>query len=112
MRSLTAEIFQSERDPMIGASDELRRECETDVIHQTFAKHYAELFNQDVVARCRQMLPERRLTEHKSASIDALPPEIFGVQHGPLKEIHRHAVETGLGRCGAHDLDFLLTHVL
>lgn len=23
-----------------------RRECETDVIHQTFAKHYAELFNQ------------------------------------------------------------------
>ncbi|CAE6966054.1 Eef2k [Symbiodinium sp. CCMP2592] len=24
-----------------------RRECEMDVIHQTFAKHYAELFNQD-----------------------------------------------------------------
>ena len=50
----------------------MRRECETDVIHQTFAKHYAELFNQ---------------------------------------EVHRQAQETGLGRCGAHDIDFLLTHV-
>ncbi|CAJ1402410.1 unnamed protein product [Effrenium voratum] len=50
-----------------------RRECETDVIHQTFAKHYAELFNQ---------------------------------------EVHRQALETGLGRCGAHDIDFLLTHVV
>ena len=48
-----------------------RRECETDVIHQTFAKHYAELFNQ---------------------------------------ELHRRAVDSGLGRCGAHDIDFLLTH--
>ena len=59
--------------------------------------------------RIGQNMPE----PSKSASIDALPalakPERLQL---PLKEIHRHAVETGLGRCGAHDIDFLLTHVL
>jgi len=50
-----------------------RQACETDVIQQTLAKHYAELFNRDV---------------------------------------HRCAEESGMGRCGAHDIDFLLTHVI
>ncbi|CAE7942632.1 mhkC, partial [Symbiodinium sp. KB8] len=50
-----------------------RRECEMDVIHQTFAKHYAELFNQ---------------------------------------EVHRRSLDSAPGRCGAHDVDFLLTHVV
>ncbi|OLP96268.1 Myosin heavy chain kinase C [Symbiodinium microadriaticum] len=44
-----------------------------DVIHQTFAKHYAELFNQ---------------------------------------EVHRRSLDSAPGRCGAHDVDFLLTHVV
>eukprot|EP00429_Kryptoperidinium_foliaceum_P017406 CAMPEP_0176035066 /NCGR_PEP_ID=MMETSP0120_2-20121206/17339_1 /TAXON_ID=160619 /ORGANISM="Kryptoperidinium foliaceum, Strain CCMP 1326" /LENGTH=675 /DNA_ID=CAMNT_0017368411 /DNA_START=42 /DNA_END=2066 /DNA_ORIENTATION=- len=50
-----------------------RRACEADAVYQTMAKHYAEMFNQ---------------------------------------EVHRRADESGLGRCGAHDIDFLLTHVV
>ncbi|CAK0882610.1 unnamed protein product, partial [Prorocentrum cordatum] len=50
-----------------------REACQNDVIHQTLAKHYAELFN---------------------------------------REVHRRSAETGLGRCGAHDVDFLLPHMI
>lgn len=50
-----------------------REACQNDVIHQTLAKHYAELFN---------------------------------------REVHRRSTETGLGRCGAHDVDFLLPHMI
>eukprot|EP00928_Gymnodinium_smaydae_P027385 TRINITY_DN21198_c0_g1_i1.p1 TRINITY_DN21198_c0_g1~~TRINITY_DN21198_c0_g1_i1.p1 ORF type:complete len:624 (+),score=115.05 TRINITY_DN21198_c0_g1_i1:83-1954(+) len=50
-----------------------KRACETDVILQTLAKHYAELFN---------------------------------------SALHRAASESGLGRCGAHDIDFLLSHIV
>eukprot|EP00438_Fugacium_kawagutii_P034137 Skav216735 [mRNA] locus=scaffold653:224122:224772:+ [translate_table: standard] len=75
----------------------LRRECETDVIHQTFAKHYAELFNQDW---------QKRSEGHKRGVLSLIP-----MPNQRPQEVHRHAVESGLGRCGAHDIDFLLTHV-
>lgn len=50
-----------------------RKACQADIVFQTWAKHYAELFN---------------------------------------RAVQRYSHETSLGRCGARDIDFLMTHVV
>lgn len=50
-----------------------RNACRVDVVSQNVAKHWAELFNE---------------------------------------QVHTRAKDSGLGRCGAHDVDFLMTHVV
>lgn len=103
-----------------------RRECETDVIHQTFAKHYAELFNQAKYRnRVKWMKSRHRIqlsklhSERFELSIPGFSnirwdhcESLLNICWSVGQEVHRHAVESGLGRCGAHDIDFLLTHAL